>query len=49
MNIDKLILEFLKDNKKYLIFYIIFMVAYPIAAVFLPKYYGIIVEKFKKQ
>lgn len=47
MNIDKLILEFLKDNKKYLIFYIIFMVAYPIAAVFLPKYYGIIVENLK--
>lgn len=47
MNLNKLLEEFLKDNKSYLIGYIIFMLAYPISSVFLPKYYGSIVENLK--
>lgn len=48
MNINQLIEEFLKDNKKYLYGYILFMMAYPISSVFLPKYYGQIVDDLKE-
>lgn len=48
MNIDKIISEFLKNNKSYLLSYIIFMIAYPLSSIFLPKYYGLIVENLKE-
>ena len=47
MDVNELIVEFLKNNKKYLYFYILFMIAYPMSSVFLPKYYGEIVESVK--
>jgi ABC-type multidrug transport system fused ATPase/permease subunit len=47
MNVTELISEFLKDNKGYLIGYIVFMLAYPISSVYLPKYYGQLVDDIK--
>ena len=47
MNVNQLIIEFLRDNKMYLVGYIIFMLAYPITSVLLPKYYGQIVDELK--
>lgn len=47
MNINKLIEEFLRKNKRYLVAYILFMFAYPISSVFLPAYYGKIVDSIK--
>ena len=48
MNLDKLITDFLKINKGYLIGYIIFMIAYPLSNVILPKYFGNILEDMKE-
>lgn len=48
MDINKLIQEFLRDNKKFLIAYILFMLAYPVTSVILPKYYGQIVDDLKE-
>lgn len=47
MNVTELILEFLKDNKGYLMGYIVFMIAYPISSVYLPKYYGQLIDNIK--
>lgn len=44
MDINRLIIDFLKDNKSYLITYTVTMMAYPITAVVLPNYYGKIIE-----
>ena len=44
MDINQLIIDFLKDNKSYLITYILTMMAYPITAVVLPNYYGKVIE-----
>ena len=44
MDINQLIIDFLKDNKSYLITYTLTMMAYPITAVILPNYYGKIIE-----
>ena len=48
MNINKLILEFLKDNKGYLVAYLLFMLAYPITSLILPKYYGEMIEDLRE-
>jgi ATP-binding cassette subfamily B protein RaxB len=48
MNINELIKTFLVKNKRYLLFYILFMAAYPITSVFLPKYYGQIIDNIKQ-
>lgn len=47
MNVNKLIQEFLRDNRGYLVAYIMFMFAYPISSVYLPKYYGKIIDDLK--
>ena len=47
MNVNQLLLKFFKDHKGYLAAYMFFMVAYPITSVYLPKYYGQIVDAFK--
>lgn len=47
MNINKFIEEFLKDNKGYLVAYVLFMFAYPITSVYLPVFYGKIVDSIK--
>lgn len=47
MDVNQVILNFLSENKGYLIAYIIFMLAYPISSVLLPKYYGEVVEQLK--
>lgn len=47
MNINSLLYQFIKDNKKYLVLYLIFMLAYPISSVLLPKYYGQILDDIK--
>ena len=44
MDINQLIIDFLKDNKSYLITYTVTMMAYPITAVVLPNYYGKVIE-----
>ena len=44
MDINQLIINFLKDNKSYLVTYTLTMMAYPITAVVLPNYYGKIIE-----
>ena len=44
MDINQLIIDFLKDNKSYLITYTVTMMAYPITAVVLPNYYGKIID-----
>ena len=47
MDINQLIINFLKDNKSYLITYTVTMMAYPITAVVLPNYYGKIIENLQ--
>ena len=47
MNVNQLIIEFLRNNKMYLVAYVIFMLAYPITSILLPKYYGQIVDELK--
>jgi ATP-binding cassette subfamily B protein len=47
MNVNELIKEFLLKNKKYLVFYLLFMGAYPLTSVYLPKYYGQIIDNIK--
>ena len=48
MNVNALIKQFLRDNKVYILSYCLFMAAYPISIVLLPKYYGQILESLKK-
>lgn len=48
MNVNQLIIDFLKQEKGYLIAYAIFMFAYPMASVWLPKFYGEIMEDIKE-
>lgn len=47
MNINNIIIDFLKEHKLYLLAYILFMISYPINAVYMPKYYGTIVQDLK--
>lgn len=47
MDINTLIFEFLRNNRGYLVSYIIFMLAYPLTSVILPKYYGQIADDIK--
>lgn len=47
MNINNLLEKFIKTQKGYLVAYIIFMFAYPITSVWLPKYYGEIMDDLK--
>jgi ABC-type multidrug transport system fused ATPase/permease subunit len=48
MNINKLVIEFLKENKVFLLAYIVFMISYPISSVVLPKYYSEIIDNIKE-
>lgn len=48
MDINKLILEFIKGNKGFLVAYILFMLAYPITSLILPKYYGEMIEDLRE-
>lgn len=47
MNVNILILDFLKDNKPYMIFYLIFIISYPISSVLLPQYYSKVIDDIK--
>lgn len=47
MDVNKVLLKFLGENKGFLIAYVIFMLAYPITSVLLPKYYGEVVDQLK--
>lgn len=47
MDLTTLIKNFLKDNKGFLAGYLLFMLAYPISSVYLPQYYGQILEELK--
>ena len=49
MNINKLVQKFLKDNKLYIVVYIVFMMAYPLTSVLLPKYYGQLIDDLKEE
>ena len=49
MNVDKLIQDFLKENKQFLVAYIFFMIAYPLTSVLLPKYYGQLFDDLKER
>ena len=47
MDINRIILEFLYQQKGYLVAYLIFMIAYPVTSVVLPKYYGQMIDELK--
>lgn len=47
MNINELFQKFIKEQKTYFLIYFIFIFVYPVASVFLPKYYGQAVEDLK--
>ena len=49
MNLNQHILNFFKANATYVIVYFIFMLAFPITAVFLPKYYGKLLDNIKNE
>ena len=49
MDLSDLIKIFLKDNKKFLLAYVLLMLAYPISSVYLPKYYGKLLEELKNE
>lgn len=48
MDIDKLILDFFKENKFYILGYIICLLSYPITSVVLPIYYSAILQNLKE-
>lgn len=48
MNVNKLIGNFLWENKRFLLSYIVFMIAYPLTSVLLPKYYGQLFDDLKE-
>ena len=48
MNINKLVQKFLKDHKLYIVAYVVFMFAYPLTSVLLPKYYGQLIDELKE-
>jgi ABC-type multidrug transport system fused ATPase/permease subunit len=48
MNVNKLIENFLRENKGFLLSYIVFMIAYPLTSVLLPKYYGQLFDDLKE-
>jgi len=48
LNIHKLLYEFIKDNTLIFIFYVIVsLLLYPIHYIFIPKYYGLVINSFK--
>ena len=47
MNINNILLNFIKDYKYYAIFYVLFMMVHPIISIVLPKYYGGIIDELK--
>ena len=47
MNINKLIWDFILQEKGYMIAYICFLMAFPITSVWLPSYYGQILSEIK--
>ena len=47
LDVNDMIKTFLKNNKAYLVGYIVFLCAFPITAVFLPKYYGNMINELK--
>lgn len=47
MDVNKLLLKFFKKHINFIIGYVIFMIAYPITSVILPKYYGQVVDDLK--
>jgi ABC-type multidrug transport system fused ATPase/permease subunit len=48
MNVNKLIGNFLRKNQGFLLSYILFMLAYPLTSVLLPKYYGQLFDDLKE-
>ena len=48
MNVNQLILNFLKKNKTFMCLYTVFMISYPISSVLLPKYYSQIIDSINE-
>ena len=48
MNTNKLIVKFLKNNKQFVLFYFIFMFAYPVSSIILPQFYIKLIDDIKE-
>jgi len=48
MNTNKLIVKFLKNNKQFVLFYFIFMFAYPVSSIILPQFYTKLIDDIKE-
>lgn len=44
---ERIIIDFMKENKRYSISYLFFMMAYPISSVYIPKFYGDAIQRIK--
>ena len=48
LNINKLLIEFISNNKKSFFFYLLFtMLEYPLIYIYIPEYYGKVINSFK--
>jgi|UniRef100_A0A6C0IZH3 ABC-type bacteriocin/lantibiotic exporter with double-glycine peptidase domain len=48
MNTNKIIVNFLQNNKQFVLIYLVFMLSYPVSSIILPQYYTKLIDDIKE-